>query len=649
MSDYYVPAPAASRTGPLLFLAGGFDYGQAAVPYFSVSMSIHDLVSRVKLPNEVPFNMDTPVQIDELFQRERNEGRSKNEIARYLRKQDDLKFFNSITVALFPLRKDNATGRIQVASTYDDDEYFGDRPVGLDSHDIGVGQVTLYRFAKDKSQGFISWDDERTLPVVLDGQHRLASLKHVLATGQVFQGKHELEHSRLSVLLLVLDKRAGFSDPQDRSVMAACRTVFTDLNKHAQPVSRARQYLLDEGDVLASSLRNILAESVSTNPLGSVLQRAADTVRLPLALIDWRGEEAKFDKGPYVSTILAMYPVIESLVGIKVPALDDYEELPGYVSRLTSRLLEGSAAVDLRAKLIERINDSASKEIPFALLRSEVQILAEGFRKKFGKRVVGVLTGFAPYRRLIEAYSAAGLYNTELEAWFSLDASAREALVNELQVADPTPQVSLLASTVKGAADASKMDLSFQVVFQRALILAADLFVSFRESIAVELGINLVDDDLMLGEFIKRANDRLAPGLARGANSKAVSPFLGAGIRPDGTIDFRKTRTSGIAGFMLLAVLAPNSIFDLSLPVSSRDSVAENWVNEKWSLISRGVKTGIDKVYSSQGAAWRRGLLDVARAREIDESEIESGMVELAVAQLMGLADATNDGQDANA
>lgn len=201
------------QRGPFVYLGGGFAYGETGVPYFAISMTVADLVSSIKLPNEIPVSRDRPIRIDELFQRERNEERVERDIASYLRRQDELKFFNSLTVALFPLHE-TADGRIEVADQYSPSRETPAAPSGYEAK--SVGQVTVYQKRGDLSHGLISWDPRLTLPVVLDGQHRLASLQAVLRKG-AFPGRHEFENSRLSVLLLVLDERAGYRNPQNQT------------------------------------------------------------------------------------------------------------------------------------------------------------------------------------------------------------------------------------------------------------------------------------------------------------------------------------------------------------------------------------------------------------------------------------------------
>lgn len=617
-SEIFAPPVAAQTRGPFLSLRGGFDFGSAKVPFWAVTLRAEDAVNYIRLPSDIPISDSRPIDINELFQRELDESRVQGELRAYIKSADEPRFFNSLTVALLPLIKEKDDGHLHLADSYAVTGRFAHPPVaGYALNDIG--QIATYDHPTDPGHGFIAWDPSSTMPVVLDGQHRLATLKDALS-GAAFPGKADLAGSRISILFLVLDARAGFTNGPGSSVLSACRSVFIDLNKHAKSVSKARQYLLDDRDVTASALRAVLDDTVEANPEGSVAERVGTSARLPLALVDWRSDSAKFDgESPYLTTILALHGVIEAIVAAKAPNSDEYEELRGYCQRIVARLLPSDEAPAVQEELLTALEVASVMERPFSLPLNVVKRLAEGFRAKYGARIVRPLTEIAPYRAIIGKFESSGWLSTRVEPWFSLDPVGASRLIEGLEMADPGPSVHAASRSLK--AD----NLAFQVVFQRGLLLALHSILAFPGEIWTEgFGLEGVGDpDRLISEYIKRADERLVPSLEAGA--RADSPFVGAGVRSDGTIDFRKTRIAGIVGVMTLAVMAPRG--------ASRDELA-NWLSDNWTR-QNGAVTPVQQLLASHGSAWRRGLADVLRARGVDVEE--TTILSLAADQLSRL------------
>lgn len=112
--------------------------------------------------------------------------------------------------------------------------------------------------------------------VIVDGQHRAMSL---LALYRNIKGWPEktrnvepyykiwtpariaefnLERARMPIMFCVFPQLDGQSDAMNVKVHSACRSIFLALNKSARPVTRSRNILLDDRDVVATFLRRIL-------------------------------------------------------------------------------------------------------------------------------------------------------------------------------------------------------------------------------------------------------------------------------------------------------------------------------------------------------------------------------------------------------
>ena len=91
-------------TKPLLFIPGKYTLSQVGqVPYFSAVMPLRDLVDQIKLVENIPEEARITWSLEELFQREIDWKRVNDElIDGYLKVQNKLNFFNSLTIALLP-------------------------------------------------------------------------------------------------------------------------------------------------------------------------------------------------------------------------------------------------------------------------------------------------------------------------------------------------------------------------------------------------------------------------------------------------------------------------------------------------------------------------------------------------------------------
>jgi hypothetical protein len=398
-------------------------------------------------------------------------------------------------------------------------------------------------------------------------------------------------------------------------VLEACREIFIALNKHAQTVPKSRLYLLDDRDVDAVAMRSILAEGVDIDG-HPPRDRVHASGRLPLALIDWRGESAKFDTGPYVSSVLALHDVVDELMSVPSFASDDYDTARDAVERMEARLDLGNDDGFDRGRLRRAIDRAEEEERPFELPRETVRISGEAFRNRLGERITLPLVGLLPYRSLLERLESAGVLGTTLEPWLSFNETERRTLIAELGVDDPTAAVSAASRDVK-----LEFPLAFQVVFQRAFIVSLHSMTEQADAVWSYWGFEGSPEDReFIGSWIDRFNVRVAPALRSAGRDSA---FYGAGIRLDGTIDYRKTRVAVIAGLITYAMLAP---FDKWLTDADDEAIdlcdeIERWLTAKWHEIRPGGRRDpVDGLFSTHGARWRGSVTELIDTKLEEES-----------------------------
>jgi hypothetical protein len=612
MADDLLDLDPGIRESPTFqFIRGGFMLGDTAVPFFSTCVQARELNQIVQLPSQLPVDPQQPIKIEELFQRDLDEDRIRTRIVPYLEDAQKLRFFNALTVVLLPLQTD----RRRLADAYPaDDALAPDGPEELTN--VKVGPVTLSYRGDNRRVGRLRWNADLTAPVVLDGQHRYRAMQKVLdGTGRLSQ---ELAESEVSVLFLVLDERAGFAPPSPMTVLGACRQIFIDLNQYAKQVTRARLALLDDRRVNSTALQAILSPAVEvTNK--PVHDRVAETGRLPLTLVSWRatdrqGETAKFDTGPYITSLLTLQDIVDHVLGVGTFTPLDHDRAGTIVDQLAARLdLENDPGFDL-AQRQEEIKAAADEERPFDLPAEAVRTAGEAFRERFGPRIVKPLTGLIPYAALIDALTEAGVLSTDLEPWLAFNVDERRGLLTSLQAEDPKPKVDTAATAVKR----ERYPLAFQVVFQKASIYSLNSMLDRHAAVAAHWGLSEASEATVLDQWMERFNRYLAPALAIEGTE---SPFYGAGIRPGGIIDFRKTRIRTITGFVSYCMLAdlPRWLELAEDRKTLRDQTM-GFVTDGWGKIRAGRHEPLSGLYSLHGRNWRASVEElVATTAEIED------------------------------
>jgi hypothetical protein len=603
-TDYSIEVP---------FLKGGFNLGNTCVPYFSSTLPAGELRSMLRLPSRLPVDPDQPIKLEELFQRELDHDRVRNRIMPYLRDDRSLRFFNALTVALLPL--DPANPR-RLAAAYPNDAALAP-PARSEWEGQAVGPIMVSHPPGNADIGELRWNSRLTMPVILDGQHRFRAIEMLLTESQG-QLHTDLAAMKVSILFLVFDPRVGFKAAEEMSVLSSCRDIFVDLNKHAVTVPRARLALLDDRSPWSMSMRSILASGVGVDPTPPST-RVEETGRLPLTLVNWRGDTAKFDTGHHLTSLLTLQDMVEHVLGAPVFRPLDYDRARQVVDVLAARLdIEATLDFDL-SEIQSEIDAAERDERPFELSRPQAKAVGAAFGERVGRRITRPLVRLSPYATLIEKLSEAGLIGTELEPWLSFNDVERAALLEQLGAEDPTGQIQRISEEVKR----EKFGLAFQVVFQKAFIYSANSMTAAGRELAPHWQIELADgcdaEALILDAWIERFNAFVTPALAA---DRTTSPFVGAGVRATGDIDFRKTRIRTITGFVSYVLLAPMSEWiEHKRAGTLSETAIKEWVIDCWAQIAPGPRGPLAGLFSLHGKNWRNGIDEVVQASAVADDE----------------------------
>lgn len=594
----------AVYTPEFVYLRGSFKMGQENVPYYAISISVRDALKYFQLPRDLVFSLSDPINFEELYQRELDEDRVKNEIIPYLLKPDRTKFFGSFTVALLPTDPNN--GNIVLSRFQDDDERRPPAPQDslVEQH---VGPIRIRHVESDPSIGRLSWNEKLVSAVILDGQHRFFSIKYLLFDRADYPWRGQLLDTELPVLLLVLDKRAGFQpvgDAQDESVLKSCRSIFIDLNKYAVHVKASRQYLLDDADLTAVSMRHILAQPAGADKSSDIFARVTESGMLPLAIVDWHSGKPKFDRGLYVTSTTTLYEIVQNTLDL--PPLDGYDYSAieqNYLPTLKSRLeLDSSSTFDAEA-IKKQLEECEAHDLPFELNRKAIRAAAQNFPKNLGQLITVPLTRIRPYRQILEGLEKEGFLNGEYEAWLGHSEESKKAFETARGAANLSKRSQAIVDPIK-----AESPLAFQVVFQKAFIASLVVMDDFRRDVGErwQLRERELDRTLFAEVWTDRFNDLFANQMT---SSKI---WYGAGLKANGRIDWSQASRRAISGFIVTAMLAPIEQWSKSYrldPNASLDEEISQWLEETWAKIKKGRKsTSIESLLSSQGKYWRDSL-----------------------------------------
>lgn len=465
----------------LHFLGGHFSLGPTSIPYVTTHMTISELAHYLKTPEQLPGWTDGPTEIEALYQRQLDYRRVKNRILPYLADSEGERprFFNSITVALFPYKNHEI-------KSFDADECI---PPSLEDtaadNIINTGPVTLGTYvpfdaAKPEtfSVGELRWNVDQTATVAIDGQHRLAAC-------QLLHNKNpeEAERTRVCVIFIIPSARLGYNGNSGKrnQLLTLLRSIFIDLNKHAKPVKRSRLILLDDSDPHSITVRRMLGTSLHDVDASS----PKDGDRLPLALVDWHTDDAKFENGPYVTTVLMLDRIVQTLIG-GVKPVTDWTDKKGIERQMEAFKRFGYTPSDECNKRYSDFRDAEELwQASFSYPQEDLGKIEDAIGTMCSPVVSSLLTRLKPYTELIELRRDYNMLSADFSNWYEAycandgtpEAYQRlQAVEDHLKHRGTPPKISTWKHCLEEEIPKLKNDnLFFKVVFQAALFNALQL------------------------------------------------------------------------------------------------------------------------------------------------------------------------------
>lgn len=417
------------------------------VPYFASLMTIDRLTSELKTHEEVTPSLENTYTLEELFQREIDLKTINNIVDGYLNSHNKLKFFNSITVALFP--KDNSG---KICPNFED--YQNNNPIipaeGAGSFDSSFANKDNcenvvfggVQFVKTQVANLarLRWDRKKVYAMAVDGQHRLKALKvwHERKNKELTKIESP---TRISVIFLLLHPNAGFQsaiDGQTDGIKGIAREIFTDLNKNARKVDEATQIVLDDRSLESRCVRAIVTPSTCED----------SEHLLPLSLLRWREANNRFDQRYYLNSLVNLHLIVQDLLSLQVPRDPmSGNEVRRYIDTLESTLgdlVDGKKSILYEEKSLSDAYESdffdTDSDDPNTPIRPFIGIppaflpaAVDGFKKHYAPWILSVLRDFKPYKQLLAYARAQDLIEGQFSQFHAQPKSAQHELIKSLE------------------------------------------------------------------------------------------------------------------------------------------------------------------------------------------------------------------------
>ncbi len=295
---------------PISYFKNDFGKVNENVGVYSLNISCSQLLKDFEIFEDMNNVENWPIST--LIQRELDHDRAKNIALDYLLKENNLKYFPPLTAVLIPTNdqyhptedylptseielKSFITKHFRGISKYTENDF--EEPIDI------VGG--LYDIKFDEFQGEISWDKYKLTAVIIDGQHRLKSLKCAANIDKSFMD------AMLNVTVIDLTQ---LSEQRKVSPTSLSRDLFVTINHTPEQISEARLCLMDDKDTL-STFTQVLVDDADPDNLPAV----------PPELMDWDCDGGKHKAESSLTGVLVLRQIINAALfdDIKLSTIDD--------------------------------------------------------------------------------------------------------------------------------------------------------------------------------------------------------------------------------------------------------------------------------------------------------------------------------------
>ena len=387
------------------------------VKYFlthvSLNLGAHDqnekLLSKLSPVREI-FDLQNQ-EFDEIMQRDIDDARISNELIPYIldsNQNETIKFFPPIVIMAIPVESGSnspASYYPEVVTATDDLNKMGIKDWKITRSGL-VGNEA-FEFRQPLFKGVLQQHDLTELAlntqkmklIIVDGQHRAMALLALFRnikdewtderrrpyksyysewTSDHIK-KFNLNRVQLPVIICTVpsldEKFKG-----DYDLKKAARSIFLTLNKSARPVTRTRNLLLDDNDIISYFMRKTLSTIKNNN------DRSNSLLEIHSVELDQDSDKQKISNPIALTGVSHCYYIIEHLM------LNKNEEVNGISNRkgrFTTRSTNDAISKALvRLEAFDRLGQDATNEIRRDFFSTkQINSLSEVYEEKYGKYI----------------------------------------------------------------------------------------------------------------------------------------------------------------------------------------------------------------------------------------------------------------------
>jgi len=349
---------------------GKFGRGSNVEVRYLQSVITHEFLSNIKLIEEIDGSDKWNVK--DLFQRNVDHDRVEKELLPYFKDKSKVKFFPPLTLVLLPMDSNNVVSELKKAkSDVEKEQNIEYKTYGDEDH------FKFYDCAAGHQYSYVKWNDEKVKVVAVDGQHRLTAFK---SWANDPEGLGDLKSMSIPVVILGFSK---FEEgPETPELLDVVRSTFVYINSKAQKINESRRILLDDESVNCVCTQEVVQFAHSNDQKDF---EELDKDKMPLMMVDWRGEEKEGKPQPIPSSIFSVRDIKDWLHEYILGDPETEREVSRYI---IPRLL-----------LDDEVPSFNISNFPLSHIDSKT--VRENFKEYLLPSVMYVLQNITPYQKYI--------------------------------------------------------------------------------------------------------------------------------------------------------------------------------------------------------------------------------------------------------
>lgn len=402
---------------------GGFGEGNNITTYLGTA-EISNLIEDLSLYETLSKDKAWPVS--QIIQREVDRIRVSEITQTYvLNESRNIKYFPPIIIAILPKTENGEIG-LKLNRATENDNTVRDaifyksnlrandklRDYFRSAEDLcSLDGFYALRISKVFDSTLVCWDKTKYFAVIIDGQHRFASLVKSAKSDST------INNQKQDIVFLDCTNAVGKFEMTPVEVV---RRIFVDINTNARKVNFVRQILMDDKDI-SSLCVQALVDSINKD--GSSKD---DGLFIRPQIVDWYGEKYKHEL-PHVTGILVLHQIINDFfIKTSLGKIEDFRnkrKVAAWVGTMNNlfsvdKRIQAKNIQDVESlsdsydqylqeledndEYSDELDDSVKETILFNFNYRCIDIAHESFCDIYLRSIILVFHEFLPFKHCIE-------------------------------------------------------------------------------------------------------------------------------------------------------------------------------------------------------------------------------------------------------